>query len=84
MSYLRNLRLTAHSGIQHVLCCDFVFFVFVLSIIFESCTDQAIPTTCQRLIYIYIYIYISDPLSETERARHIFKTDFVCLYTYEF
>jgi hypothetical protein len=30
MSYLRYLCLCAHSGVQHILCCVFVLFVFVL------------------------------------------------------
>ena len=30
MSYLRYLCLCAHSGVQHILCCAFVLYVFVL------------------------------------------------------
>jgi hypothetical protein len=30
MSYLRYLCLFPHSGVQHILCCVFVLFVFVL------------------------------------------------------
>ena len=30
MSYLRYLCLIAHSGVQHILCCVFVLFFFVL------------------------------------------------------
>jgi hypothetical protein len=30
MSYLHYLCLFAHSGVQHILCCVFVLFVFVL------------------------------------------------------
>ena len=30
MSYLRYLCLFANSGVQHILCCVFVLFVFVL------------------------------------------------------
>ena len=33
MSYLRYLCLFAHSGVQHILCCVFALFVFVLCII---------------------------------------------------
>ena len=32
MSYLRYLCLFVHSGVQHILCCVFVLFFFVLSI----------------------------------------------------
>jgi hypothetical protein len=48
MSYFRDLCLLVHSGVQHILCCVFVLFVFVL------CTQ-----CCQffgvYIIYIYIY-----------------------------
>jgi hypothetical protein len=30
MSYLRYVRLLAHSDVQHILCCVFVFIIFVL------------------------------------------------------
>jgi len=30
MSYLRYLCMLAHSGVQYILCCIFVLFVFVL------------------------------------------------------
>ena len=33
MSYLRHLCLFAHSGVQPILCCVFVLFVFVLSLV---------------------------------------------------
>ena len=34
MSYLRCLCLFAHSGVQHILCCAFVLFFFVLSALY--------------------------------------------------
>jgi hypothetical protein len=33
MSYLRYLYLVAHSGVQRILCCVFVLFVFVLCLL---------------------------------------------------
>ena len=33
MSYLRYLCLFAHSGVQHILCCVFALFVFVLCLV---------------------------------------------------
>jgi hypothetical protein len=33
MSYLCYLCLFAHSGVQHILCCVFVLFFFVLSML---------------------------------------------------
>ena len=37
MSYLRYLCLFAHSGVQHILCCVFVGFFFVLLPGFLEC-----------------------------------------------
>jgi len=37
MSYLRYLCLFAHSGVQHILCCVFVLFVFVLCPVSLDC-----------------------------------------------
>jgi hypothetical protein len=34
MSYLRYLYLFAYSGVQHILCCVFVLFFFVLGTLF--------------------------------------------------
>jgi len=34
MSYLYYLCLFAHSGVQHISCCVFVLFVFVLCIVY--------------------------------------------------
>ena len=31
MSYLLYLCLFAYSGVQHILCCEFALFIFVLS-----------------------------------------------------
>ena len=37
ISYLRYLYLVANSGVQHILCCVFVLFVFVLCTIWCQC-----------------------------------------------
>ena len=34
MSYLRYLCLLAYSSVQHILCCGFVLFVFVLCLMY--------------------------------------------------
>ena len=36
MSYLRYLCLFGYSGVQHVLCCGFVLFVFVLCLVYPN------------------------------------------------
>ena len=35
MSYLRYLCLFTYSGVQHILCCVFVWFCFVLCAMYE-------------------------------------------------
>ena len=45
MSYLRYLCLFAHSGVQHILCCVFVLFFFVLCIL-----------CCQFLWIVYFWL----------------------------
>ena len=47
MSYLRYLCLFTHSGVQHILCCVFVLFVFVL------CT-----LCCQFLWIVYFWLLL--------------------------
>ena len=44
MSYLRYLCLLAHSGVQHILCCVFVLFFFVL------CTLLPVSVDCPFFI----------------------------------
>ena len=34
MSYLRYLCLLAHSGVQHILCCVFALFFFVMRLVY--------------------------------------------------
>ena len=40
MSYLRYLCLFAHRGVQHILCCIFVLFVFVLCLVYPMMPDS--------------------------------------------
>jgi hypothetical protein len=35
MSYLRYLCLFTYSGVQHILCCVFALFVFVLCLVYS-------------------------------------------------
>ena len=35
MSYLHYLCLFAYNGVQHILCCVFVLFVFVLCLVYS-------------------------------------------------
>jgi hypothetical protein len=55
MSYLRYLCLFAYSGFQHILCCVFVFLVFVLCTLFSSCVP------CFRLVYPMLPVSVDCP-----------------------
>jgi len=51
MSYLRYLCLFAHSGVQSILCCVFVLFVFILCFCF----------VCFHLVYPVLSIFLYCP-----------------------
>ena len=53
MSYLRYLCLFVHSGIQHILCCVFVLFVFVLLPVSLDCPFSFAPS-----VFSYVYLNI--------------------------
>ena len=58
LSYLCCLCLFAHSGIQHILCCVFVLFVFVMYLV---CPMLPVSLDCPFLIpprYSLTFIYI--------------------------
>jgi hypothetical protein len=46
MSYIRYLCLFVHSGVQHILCCVFALFVFVLCLLHAAldCTFLIAPS----------------------------------------
>jgi hypothetical protein len=44
MSYLLDLCLFAHSGVQHILCCVFVLFFFALLPVFWDCPFFIAPS----------------------------------------
>ena len=50
MSYLRYSCMFAHSGVQHILCCVFVLFFFVV---------LPVSLDCPFLIAAWIFIYNS-------------------------
>jgi hypothetical protein len=64
MSYLRYLCVIAHSGVQHILCCVFALFFFVLCIL-----------CCQFLwiIHLYCLFGILFRLFEGERSPLIYN-----------
>ena len=57
MSYLRDLCLLVHSGVQHILCCVFVLFFFVLCTL---CTVSQDSLFCLPLRYSQTFISNND------------------------
>jgi len=55
MSYLRYLYLFANSGVQHLLCCVFVLFFFILCTL--CCQCLWIVTFCLPLRYSLTFMY---------------------------
>jgi hypothetical protein len=59
MSYLRYLCLFAYNGVQHILICVFVLFVFVLCLVFRV---LSISLDCLFLISTSVFsnVYFQD------------------------
>ena len=55
MSYLRYLYLFAHSGVQHILCCVFGLFVFVLLPVSLDCFP-VFSNVYSEVLYFYFLI----------------------------
>ena len=68
MSCLRYLCLLAYSGVQHILCCAFVLFFFVLSFLLDC------PFVIAPSVFSKVY---------SHKALFIFTTfNFLILYLY--
>ena len=74
MSYLRYLCLFAHSGVQHILCCVFVLFVFVLCTlgvyICQFIPDSRACSSYQGLVEFEFEFGCLTPLSEIFQLYH--------------
>ena len=55
MSYLHSLCLFVHSGAQHILCCVFALFFFVLCTLLPVSLDC--PFLMAPLVFSNVYIY---------------------------
>ena len=55
ISYLRYLCLLAHSGVQHILCCVFVFFYFVLC---TQCRQFLWNVHSSLLLSVFSNVYV--------------------------
>jgi hypothetical protein len=53
MSYLRYLCLFVYSGVQHILCCVFVLFFFVLLPMLPVCLDCPFVTAPSVFTNVY-------------------------------
>ena len=62
MSYLRYLCLFVYSGVQHVLCCVFVLFFFVLLPVSPDCLFQIAPSVFSN-VYCVPYVATFSGLS---------------------
>jgi hypothetical protein len=57
MSYLRYFSLLAHSGVQHILCCVFLFCVpYVAS--FSGCDVISLVHLYMSSIYITMFVML--------------------------
>ena len=68
MSYLRYLCLFAYSGIQHILCCGFVLFVFVLCLVF---TMLPVSMDCPFLIAPSVFSNVSFKFNLNWAKNHL-------------
>jgi hypothetical protein len=59
MSCLRYLCLSVHSGVQHILCCVFVLFFFVLLPVSLDCSFLIVPLVLSNVYLSYIAFVIS-------------------------
>jgi hypothetical protein len=53
MSYLRYLCLFACNGVQHILCCVFVLFFFVLVPVSRNCPFLIVPSVFSNIYLIF-------------------------------
>ena len=58
MSYLRYLCLFWYSGVQHILCCVFVLFFFVLCTIYMLPVSLDCPFVISPSIFSNVYIEV--------------------------
>jgi hypothetical protein len=56
MSYLRYLWMFTHSDVQHILCCLFALFFFVLLQVSLDCPFFIAPSVFSNVYLIQFYI----------------------------
>ena len=58
MSYLRYLCLFAHSDVQHILCCVFVFVLFYLVLCTLCCPLLIVPSVFSKVYWLNVTEYL--------------------------
>jgi len=84
MSYLRYLYLFAYSGVQHILCCVFVLFVFVWCTLycqFLWIVHFWLPLSVFFNVYLFYYINIVF-VCEREEEHELLQKVRVCCIIY--
>ena len=77
MSYLRNLCLFAHSGVQHISCCVFVLFFLVL------CTPCWQLSGVQHIlccVFVLFFFVLCTPCCQLSGVQHILCCVFVLFF----
>ena len=87
MSYLYYLCLSAHSGVQHILCCVFVLFFFVLCILccqFVWIVHFLIATLVVSNVYLsQIYPHVIHFTLPKTYKPHVYCNSITYIYIYE-
>ena len=55
MSYLGYLCLFAYRGVQHILCCIFVLFIFVLNLVYPMSPVSPLDLDCSFFISASVF-----------------------------
>ena len=69
MCDLRYLCLFTYSGVQHILCCGFVLFVFTLCLVLSS----PCVLCCLHLVSCYLQLFVGGVMCDLR---------YLCLFTY--
>ena len=78
MSYLPYLYLFAHSGVQHILCCVFVSFFFILLQASLDCPFLIAPSVFSNVYLLYsMTIYLNHHLPP-KAFNKIYKVTPIC------
>ena len=81
MSYLRYLCLFAHSGVQHILCCVFVFVLFFLVLCTLCCPLLIAPSVFSKVYWLNVTEYMCYKLPRICSYEYLcYKWSRICCY----